>query len=119
MIKIFFATFFLAELVIASAVILNIYRFNRQVNNWNRIVLASQNNLKTGLADFRLSLVRFNKDFLIIKQFIEQKRQEYLLRILKTGIVYSCIIFLKGRYKKSLLAYQLIREVYEGIKEAY
>ena len=118
MIKIFFVTFFTAELIIAMAVILRIYKLDKAVNNWNNLILANQNKIKAGFMDFRFLLEEFNNSFIQFKEFIRQKRQEYLLKSLKTSIIYGSIFLLKGKYKKSVLAYQVIKEIYEGFLEA-
>lgn len=114
MIKIFFITFFTAELIIAMAVILRIYQLDKAVNNWNNLILANQNKIKIGFMDLRFLIEEFNNSFVRFKEFIKQKRQEYLLKSLKTGIIYGSIFLLKGKYKKSILAYQVIKEIYEG-----
>jgi len=49
---------------------------------------------------------------------IVQKREEYLINILKTSLMYGSIFMLKGKYKKSVFAFQLVKEIYEGFKEA-
>lgn len=114
MIKIFFVTFFTAELIIAISVILKIYQFDKAVNNWNSLILANQNKIKVTFMDFRFLLEEFNNSFNKFKEFIKQKRQEYLFNSLKTSIIYGSIFLLKGKYKKSILAYQVIKEIYEG-----
>lgn len=118
MIKIFFVTFFIAELIIAMAVILRIYQLDKAVNRWNNLILANQYKIKIGFMDFRFLLEEFNNSFLKFKDFIRQKRQEYLFKSLKTSILYGSIFLLKGRYKKTILAYQVIKEIYEGFLEA-
>ena len=117
MIKLFFATFFLAELIIFIAVILRIYQFDKYVNKYNRMVLGSQEAIGSGLVSLRLLLSDFSNDLIRIKKFIQDKRQEYSIKFLKTAIIYGIIFILKGKYKKTVLAYQLGREIYEGFFE--
>ena len=118
MIKIFFATFFIAELIIALAIILKIYKFNKCVNNWNNIVLANQNKIRVGLCDLRQLMEDFSNGVLWLKGLIRRKKQEYIIKILKNSLIYGGFFLLKGKYKKRILAYQLVKEIYEGIKEA-
>lgn len=118
MVKIFFVTFFIAELIIAVSVIFRIYQFDRCVNNLNRSILANQNKIRLGFIDFRLFMEEFTNGIVKITEFIRQRRQEYFYNVLKTSLVYGCIFFMKGKYKKSVLAYQLIKEIYEGFQES-
>ncbi|MFA7658180.1 MAG: hypothetical protein WCY19_01970 [Candidatus Gastranaerophilaceae bacterium] len=116
--KIFFVTFFIAELIIVMAIILKICQFDKCVNNWNKLVLRNQAKISVGLVDFRLLLEEFTKNLFEISQVILKKRREYTFKFLKTSVIYGSLFFLKGKYKKSLLAYQMVKEVYEGIKES-
>ena len=118
MIKIFFATFFIAELIIAIAVILKICQFNKCVNACNNRVLANQQKIKDCFTELRLLMKYFTNNILKVKEIIRLKRQEYLSRIIETSIMYGSILLLKGKYKKTILAYQLIKEIYEGIQDA-
>jgi len=118
MIKIFFATFFIAELIIALAIILKIHTFNKCVNNWNNAVLANQDKIRVGLCDFRQLMEDFSGGILWIKGLIRRKREEYIIRVLKNTLIYGGFFLLKGKYKKRILAYQLIKEIYEGLQEA-
>jgi len=118
MIKIFFVTFFIAELIIALAVIMRILQFDRCVNNLNSLVLTNRNKIRSGFIDFRLSIEEFEKALEEIKNYLAKKREEYLVNILKTSLMYGSIFMLKGKYKKSVFAFQLVKEIYEGIKEA-
>lgn len=118
MLKIFFATFFIAELIIATAVISKIYKLDKCVNNWNNIILANQDNIRIGLVDIRLWLEEFSQKILELKDFIKRKREEYFIKTLKTSLIYSSFFLLRGKYQKTILAYQVIKEIYEGFIEA-
>lgn len=118
MIKLFFITFFIAELIIAMAVIIKIYQFNKYVNDLNSIVLSSQEPLRTLFVDFRVLFEYFNINFNKLRELITQKREEYILKVLKTTIFYTVFFFLKGKYKKAILAYQVFKEIFDGIKES-
>lgn len=118
MLKIFFIIFFIAELVIAFALIFRICKIDKYVNKYNSIVVKNKSRIKFFLEDINLLIENFNNDFFKIKNLISEKRQEYILQFLKTALIYLSILTLKGKYKKTVIAYQLIKEVYEGIKEA-
>jgi len=118
MIKIFFVTFFIAELIIALATIIKIYQFDRCVNDYNKMVSANKNKIRSCFIDFRMIIEEFHSGLTELLEFIRVKREEYSIKVLKTSLIYGCIFLLRGKYKKSVVAYQLIREIYEGIKEA-
>lgn len=118
MIKIFFATFFLAELIIAFAVIIKIYQFDREVISLNKQVLNYQVLIKPLLADFRVFLTELIESVIEIRAAIIKKKQEYLSRVLETSVMYGGIFLLKGKYKKTVFAYQMMKEIYEGIQES-
>lgn len=118
MIKIFFATFFIAELIIATAIILKIYQFNNYINQCNTLVLANQGKIQEYFAIFRLLIKYFANNLIKINEIIKLKRQEYLLKFIETSVMYGGILLLKGKYKKTVLAYQLIKEIYEGFQES-
>ena len=118
MIKIFFITFFIAELIIALTVIIKIWQLDKLVNACNEMIVANKSKIVPCFADFRLLINEFNTWFAELLKFIQQKREEYSLKFLKTSLIYGSIFLLKGKYKKSVFAFQVAREIYEGIKEA-
>jgi len=117
MLKIFFATFFIAELIIAIAVVVKISQLDKCVNSLNDLISGNKQKLRTGIKDFKWAVAEFINNFNKIKSLIQQKKEEYLMRILKTSLIYGCIFLLKGKYKKSVFAYQFISEIYSGLSE--
>lgn len=118
MVKIFFTTFFMAELIIAVSVIIKICEYDRRVKNWNCLILKNKEQLSVSIINFSLFLEDFSANILKIKNIIKQKRRMYLINFLKTFVTYFGIFALRGKYKKTILVYQLIKEIYEGILEA-
>ena len=118
MITAFITTFFIAELIIALAVISKIRQFNSCVNNWNASISVNKNRIGVAMTDFRMGLEGFSRTILKIKELIRKKRQDYLIKIIKTILIYGSFFTLKGKYKKTLLACQFIKEVYDGFQEA-
>lgn len=117
MFKLFFITFFIAELVITLWLITNIYAFDKKVRKWNELVLESKGKIKIAFVDIRSVLQEFTDGLAKLRDFIEQKKEEYMFRFLKTSLVYGSIFMLRGKYKKTVLAYQLVKEIYEGLQE--
>lgn len=117
MYKLFFATFFIAELIIALAIINKLHKTDKCVIALNETVCANKEKIRSSFEDIRILIETFNKQFTIFKELIKQKRHEYLYAILKTVVVYCGIFLLKGKYKKAVLAYQLATEIYESFIE--
>jgi len=118
MLKIFFITFFIAELIIAIAVILKIHSFDKCVNKLNNLVVGNQNKIRIGFLDIRLLLEDFSNTIVKVKALIADKRREYLAKVIETTLIYTSFFFLKGKYKKAILACQIAKEIFEGIQEA-
>lgn len=117
MYKLFFATFFIAELIIALAVINKLHKADKCVMKFNESVCENKVKIRSYFVDIRILLDTFNKEFERFKGFIKKKRHEYLYTILKTIVAYCGIFLLKGKYKKAILAYQLATEIYESFIE--
>lgn len=117
MYKLFFATFFIAELIIAFAIINKLHKVDKSINALNETVCANKDKIHSYFVDIRKLLDTFNKEFVKFKGLIRQKRHEYLYAIVKTIVAYSGIFLLKGKYKKAVLAYQLATEIYESFIE--
>lgn len=117
MIKLFFLTFFIAELIIAFTVISKIYRFNKYVNALNSMVSKNRIKIKTGIMDIRFLIEEFMDRFNAAKEVIKKKKEEYMIKTAKNLLIYMGIIFLKGRYKKTILTYQVLTEIWEGFSE--
>lgn len=117
MYKLFFATFFIAELIIALSIINKLHKTDKCVIALNETVCANKEKIQSSFEDVRMFIATFNKEFAKFKELIRQKRHEYLYTILKTIVMYCGIFLLKGKYKKAVLAYQLATEIYESFIE--
>lgn len=118
MIKLFFITFFIAELIIAITVILKILQFDKYVISLNEQFSMSKNKIGFAFSDFRLFLDVFTSDLEKFKEALTKKRQEYFFKALKTGLIYYGAFISKGKVKKALITYQIGKEIYEGLSEA-
>lgn len=117
MIKLFFLTFFIAELIIATAIILKIHKINKKVNRLNRFFECSKNDIRELFIDARFLLKTFNDSIEQIREYIKQKKQEYILRVTKKLVILFGFLSLSGKYKKIILAYELGKEIYQEFKE--
>lgn len=118
MIKLFFITFFIAELIIALSIILTIYKLDKAVNALNKSVTLYQARIKESFLTIRFLFKEFNNKFLELMDDIYKRREEYIIQIIKNVLIYGSFFCLKGKYKKTLLGYQFAKEIYEGIKES-
>lgn len=118
MVKIFFVTFFLAELVIAIAVISKLLCADRYVKALDGAITLNRSKIKICFTDFRLLLVGFTSGLQALKETIQKKQDDYLFAIVKNSLIYSIILFSKGNLRKAILSYQLGKEIYEGLKES-
>lgn len=118
MYKIFFALIFISELIIASALVFKIRKFNIYVNRLNDKFSGHKAKIRYLFVDARLEIQKFNSMVSSLILLIKEKREEYLLKAAKTFLVYTSLFMLRGKYKNTLLAYQIGKEIYEGINEA-
>lgn len=117
MIKLFILTIFIAELIIALAVIIKICKFDIRVNRLNDKLTANKFRVRCVLSDLRISLETFVDTFEKLRRLVRQKQSEYFLKAMETTLVYGSLFFLKGKYKRTILTLQLVKEIYEGIQE--
>jgi len=110
--------FFIAEIIIAVVAIVNICKLNYAVNKLNDLISVNQPSIKFFFMDLRAIFEDFIVSIGNFKQLIKEKKTLYLYNVLKTIIVYIGIFSLKGKYKKTAIAFQVAKEVYEGILEA-
>lgn len=115
--KLFFATFFIAELIIAFTIIFKIRQLNKAVNKLNQTVSKNKYKIAATIEDFRYLCFDINRKIKETKEYFHQKRNEYLIKASKTILIYLGILFFKGKYRRTILAYQLIKEIYAGIYE--
>jgi hypothetical protein len=113
-----FIAFFIAEIFIAVSIIVNIYKFDKTVNKWNNSILMNKSSLQCLFMDFRSLMEDLAVSIIGFKELIRQKRKYYVTSFLKTAVIYLGIFSLKGKYKKTVLAFQLAKEIYEGIADS-
>lgn len=117
MLKLFFITFFTAELIIAIAVILRLYIFDKSVVELNDFITENQYKVKVVFMGTRLFLKEITQTIIDVKELIDEKRKEYIAKMLKTVLIYSGIFLLKGKYRKTFITCQIAKEIYDGFQE--
>lgn len=118
MYKIFFAIFFISELIIATAIVLKLVQLRKCVNSLNDDVLYFQKKIEPFFIDVRLFLEDILHCVNNFKIYIVQKRREYVLKALNNAIVYLVLLLLKGKYKKAVIAYLVGKDICEGLLES-
>lgn len=109
--------FFVAELMLAFVVILNLRKYNRAVIKLNNFISVKQPSIKFFFMDLRAIFEDFVTGIDNLKKVIKEKKTEYLYNIIRTSAVYLGILSLKGKYKKAAIGIQLAKEIYEAINE--
>ncbi len=117
MIKLFFITFFIAELIIVTAIIIKIYKFNKQVVRLNKKILRIKENVKDIFIITREVLGFFNESIDKIKKYIKQKKDEYLIILSKKILLIIGFLSLKGKYKKMYFVYEFGKDIYRELKQ--
>lgn len=120
MTKLFFIlliAFFIAELIIAVTAIINLYKFDKKVRKWNNLISVKNDSIRYFFIDFRTLLKDFSESIINFRKLIKQKKTLYIYNFLKTVVIYLGIFSLKGKYKKAAIAFQLGKEIYQGISE--
>ena len=118
MFKIFFIIIFIAELIIAVALIRKIWVFDKQVRAINDFLCVCKPDIESLLSSIRVLVAELFENIQEAKELIRQKKQEYIIKTVKNVIAYAAILFLRGKYKKPIIAYQFLSEIYEIIEEA-
>ena len=104
----FFATIFIAELIIAGTLLSFIIKADRKVCAANEAVIAFKPMFETGLRE-AYNIVRNLKQTLhYIICLIERKKKEYILNIVSFICLETILFFWRGKYKKVASFLQLV-----------
>lgn len=109
--------FFVAELMLAFVMILNLRKYNRAIIKLNNLISVKQSSIKLFFIDLRAIFEDFVTGIENLKKIVKEKKTEYLYNIIKTSAVYLSIFSLKGKYKKAAIGIQLAKEIYEAVSE--
>lgn len=118
MIKFFIILIFLAEVVLALAVIAKIVQADKFVVSFDKLISSKKGLISPVFISVREFLDELYIGVTEFTNLIKQKRQDYIFAFSKTMLSYSLILLLRGKYRKMFLTYQLAKEIYEGCLEA-
>ena len=110
----------IAELIIAVSIVSKIVDIDKKILVTNKNVTLSKINIITTIRDFRVILDDISEVFAGIFEYLERKRREYFYSTIKALSMMLLMFILKGKYKKMLLAYELIsigRETFMEIQK--
>jgi len=92
------------------------FKTERKKINKN-LISVNKSSIQCIFMDFRSLMEDLATSIIGFKEIIRQKRNLYVTSFLKTAVIYLGIFSLKGKYKKTVLSFQLAKEIYEGISE--
>ncbi|MBP7212323.1 hypothetical protein KBA27_05760 [bacterium] len=116
MIKIFIATFFIFEIIIAMAIIIKLYKFDKKVISLEKEVKSQREVLKALFLKLRETLVKANEKVLSVEKIARKKEREFRFGLIKQLIVFLGIFLLKDKYKKKILFLNIMIDVFMEVK---
>lgn len=116
MIKIFIATFFIFEIIIAMAIIIKLYKFDKKVISLEKEVKSRREVLKALFLKLRETLVKANEKVLSVEKIARKKEREFRFGLIKQLIVFLGIFLLKDKYKKKILFLNIMIDVFMEVK---
>lgn len=114
----FIAIVFIAEIIIAVTVILNIVKLDDNVNSFNTSVLEGRTRVIEGIKTIRITICEIIETAQNAMNFMVRKRKQYLLNVFNNFISSLVLILLKGRYRKAFLAFKLIGILKDSYSDA-
>lgn len=115
---IFFTTLiFIAELVIATALIVSIVKASRRVNSLNLKLMKSQYKVVIAINRIKSFVKYFSKFAEDIEKSLVKKQKMLVINTLKNIIFSTLFLILGKKYKKTVLAVQLGLVFYDGLRQ--
>lgn len=104
----FIATIFIAELIIALALVLVIVSADKKVCELNNKLTSFRPILEDGLKTLKEVVSNLQDSIETFFGFIRKKRQQFTMKIIIAIVMYGSLFFFKGKYKKAASIFQLI-----------
>lgn len=114
----FIATIFIAELIIALAIIHYIIKADKYVLELNDKVVDLQPVIHKTLVAVNEFVITFGEKMENLFEFVQKKRNQYISRITKTLILYLLLFVFKGRCKRAAMLCQglvLAKDYWDGL----
>ena len=114
----FIVTIFIAELIITLTVISYIVRADNAVLKCQKDLIALKPQIKAALLGVREGVHLVKEKQVWLFEFIEQKRNLYMVNAIKTVLIYLLLFIVKCRFKRAAKVCQwvlLVKDLLEGI----
>ena len=114
----FIAIIFIAELIIAATLILFIVKADRAVVSLHRQAVAVRPQIKAVLEGVKAGIKEVNEKQEIVINYLRKKRNQWIVNMAKTIIVYLLLFLFKGKCKKAASICQgllLVKDVWDSI----
>ncbi len=114
----FIATIFIAELIIAGTLIVNILKADKAVKALNSELVGQKPQIKAILSGIREGIHEVKEKQSYFFDLIKKKREQYLINSLKLILTYLLLHFIKSRYKKASAICNgilLIKDVWDSV----
>ena len=95
------ATIFIAELIIALTLISYILKADNYVIELDKQVVSVKPQIKAGLSGVREGVRIFKEKQGLFFEYVEKKRNQYIMKGVTTVLVYLLLFILKGRCKRA------------------
>ena len=97
----FIATIFIAEIIIAITLISYIVKADYAVADLRKRVIAIKPQIKAGLTGVREGVNTVKEKQGLFVEYVEKKRNQYMMKALTTVLIYLLLFILKGRCKRA------------------
>ncbi len=91
---------FIAELIIAITIVRFLWETDKKVRKINKRVTEIRPEILEGLKKFRQNIHILEKWVNCVIKFVERKKEEYTVRIIKTILIYALIFLLEIQFRK-------------------
>lgn len=94
------AIVFIAELIITFTVVRFLWATDKKVCKLNEQLLASRNSIMEELRKFRKNIHVLEKWVNCVINYVEKKKEEYILKFIKTILIYALIFIIEIQFSK-------------------
>lgn len=106
------AIVFIAELIITATIINFIQKADKAVLKANADVLNSREKIIKAMHGFKKNVHTLEKGVNFLICYVNRKREEYLLKIIKSILIYALIFIIETRFTK----FRKVRKFANGVK---
>ncbi len=97
----FIATIFIAELIIATTLVLLILKADKAILKYNDILKDKRKEIEKALSDLKYCVTSFGDYYDCMINSLKKKRRQFKINLIKNVAMYLSLFMLKGKYKKA------------------